>query len=451
MYQHKTSILTFGIIILFCIATIKVFLNWLPEVNHPFVYDTNQYYSYLILSFKHQDLTLQNGTYGFWVTKTSINEFVPKGTYGMSLLYLPFFLIAELFSPKNSTGYEPIYAWSIHIGCIMYSLIGLGFSRKILLRYFTEKITAICLLILFFGTNLFCYTLINTELTHGILFFLLTVFLYCSIEWYTSNHKKYFLWLCFLLGLITLIRPSEIIVVLVPLLIGVTTFKTFVDKIKLIGHLKWYLLFGFILFMIPLFPQLLYWKIQSNQWFFFSYGTNEQFFWADPQFINVLFSYRKGWLIYTPLMSFSLIGFVLLYKKNKVLFFCTVSYFLLNLYVISCWWDWTYGGSFGMRALVQSYAILIIPMGYFIAYIYESVAFKKMKIIIRALILFFCFLNVFQSNLYKHNIVSFDGMTKEAYWFTFLKKNYSKEDLVYLNTLIKHPDYQAMSNGDRDN
>ena len=42
------------------------------------------------------------------------------------------------------------------------------------------------------------------------------------------------------------------------------------------------------------------------------------------------------------------------------------------------------------------------------------------------------------------------GMTKEAYWFTFLKKNYSKEDLLYLETLVKHPDYAAMRQGKRD-
>ncbi len=451
LYKNKVSLVAFTIIVLFCIVTIKPFLNWLPEYNHPFIYDTDQYYSYLILAFKHRDLALVNGTYGFWLTKTNIGELVPKGTYGMSLVYLPFFLIAELCSAKNATGYEPIYGWSIHIGCIIYSLIGLWFSRKILLNYFNEKTTAICLFVLFFGTNLFCYTLINSELTHGILFFLISTFIYCSINWYTNNKPKHFLCLCFLLGLITLIRPSEIIIVIIPLLIGVASYNTFIQKLKTIANLKWFLVVGFILFMIPVFPQLLYWKMQSGQWFFFSYGSNEHFYFNDPQFFNVLFSYRKGWLLYTPLMLLSLIGFLFLYKKNKALFYSTSIYFLLNLYIISSWWDWTYGGSFGCRALVQTYAVLVIPMGYFITYIYDSLSSKSLKIITSFFILFFCFLNVFQSNLYKHGIISYDGMTKEAYWFTFLKKNYSKEDLVYLNILIKHPDYQAMSNGNRDN
>jgi hypothetical protein len=41
-------------------------------------------------------------------------------------------------------------------------------------------------------------------------------------------------------------------------------------------------------------------------------------------------------------------------------------------------------------------------------------------------------------------------MTKEAYQFTFLKKNYTKQDLEYLQSLIKRPDYEARRHGLRD-
>jgi hypothetical protein len=174
------------------------------------------------------------------------------------------------------------------------------------------------------------------------------------------------------------------------------------------------------------------------------------FFWLQPQFINVLFSYRKGWLVYSPLMLLSLLGFIILFKKNKPLFLGIIIYFLINLYLISSWWDWAYGGAFGMRALVQVSAILIIPLAYFIQWFFEVVKLKYLKFAGAVVVLFFCFLNVLQSNLYKHGIISYDGMTKESYWFTFLKKNYSKEDLLYLETLVKHPDYSAMRQGKRD-
>lgn len=437
------------LIIAFCVLFFKIFVNW-GDAHHPFIMDVNQYYGYLPALFKQHDLTFTPNPNNIWLTPTPIGKGVPLVTYGMSLFYLPFYVIASIFSSSNSTGYEPIYAWTVHIGCIIYVLIGLYYCRKTLLIWFSEKVTSLTLFVIFFGTTLFCYTLINSELTHSILFFLISMFVHYVVKWHQSGQLNYFFWFSFLLGLITLIRPTEICIVTFPLLIGVTSYKAFKEKLFIILNMKYFLIVGIILFFIPIFPQLLYWKIQSGQWLFFSYGSKERFFWLQPQFINVLFSYRKGWLVYSPLMLLSLLGFIILFKKNKPLFLGIIIYFLINLYLISSWWDWAYGGAFGMRALVQVSAILIIPLAYFIQWFFEVVKLKYLKFAGVVVVLFFCFLNVLQSNLYKHGIISYDGMTKESYWFTFLKKNYSKEDLLYLETLVKHPDYSAMRQGKRD-
>lgn len=439
-----------ALIIGFCAIFFPFFTNW-SKYNSPFHFDVDQYYSYIIAHFKYHDIFFERGTYGFWLIETPTHHLVPKVTYGMSLFYYPFFLIADLFSESNSTGYELIYAWSVHIGCMLYVLIGLQFCRKTLLYWFSEKVTAIVLLIIFFGSNLFCYTLINPELTHSILFFLISIFVFNVIKWHTYKKTHSFLIFSFILGLITIIRPTEISIGIFPLLIGTTSLMGVKEKFRCLIEMKYWLFIGVVLFFVPLFPQLLYWKIQSGQWLYFSYGTDEHFFWTEPQLINVLFSYRKGWLIYSPLMALSLFGFVLLFKKNRELFWGVLVYFLINLYLISTWWDWAFGGSFGMRALVHVGAVLIIPLACMIQWLMEI---NKNKIFISVcyiVIAFFCSLNIFQSNLYKHGIISFDGMTKEAYWFTFLKKNYSKEDLIYLETLVKHPDYTAMRKGERDN
>jgi hypothetical protein len=437
------------IITFFCIAFSPFFTNW-GKFNTPFHDDVNQYYSYIIAVFKYHDITFSNGMYGFWIFETPIHKLVPKVTYGMSLFYLPFFLIAELFSKGNATGYEPIYAWSIHLGCILYVLIGLVYCRKTLLNWFSEKVTTITFAVIFFGSNLFCYTLINSELTHGILFFLISAFVFYVVKWHVSKKTSSFLIFSFILGLITIIRPTEICVGIFPLLIGVFSINQFKVKLLSFLNLKYWFFIGIIFFFIPLFPQLLYWKIQSGQWLLFSYGSSEGFFWTEPKLLNVLFSYRKGWLIYSPLMILSVLGFIILFKKNKALFWGVLIYFLINLYLISAWWDWAFGGSFGMRALVQVGAVLIIPLAYMIQWLFEERKSRIVKSTCYILIAFFCGLNIFQSNLYKHGIISFDGMTKEAYWFTFLKKNYSKEDLLYLKTLVKHPDYNAMRQGKRN-
>lgn len=399
----------------------KFFVNW-GASEHPYEMDVAQYYSYLIHIFVDQDPLFTQNPHGYWLVETPIHHWVPMVTYGMSLLYSPFFLIARLFSPENSTGYEPIYAWSIHLGMIIYVLLGLWYARKTLLLWKNEHTSGMSIFVIFFGSNLFCYTLINSEMTHGPLFFLSSIYFYHVCQWQRTQKVKYVFIFSFLLGLITLIRPTEFSQIVFPILIGLGGSDTFKKKAQSIVQLKWNLLLSILLFLIPIIPQLWFWKMQSGQWFFFSYGKNERFFWTDPQLINVLFSYRKGWLVYSPLMILSLFGFVFLYQKNKILFWPIMGYFVVNIYLISSWWDWAYGGAFGLRALVQTYAFLIIPLAYFIEWAYHHKKHQWMRISFTMILIFFCFLNIFQSNLYKHGIIHYDGMTKEAYWYTFLKK-----------------------------
>ncbi len=71
-----------------------------------------------------------------------------------------------------------------------------------------------------------------------------------------------------------------------------------------------------LLFMLPIFPQLLYWKLVSGNWLFYSYG-NEGFDFLHPHIFDGLFCFKNGWLSYTPIMLFGLIGIVLMHKKKK--------------------------------------------------------------------------------------------------------------------------------------
>lgn len=450
---NKYSVLSFYTILVSALVGTLFFINWAP-LNHPFTMDVNQYYCYLNALFIEHDLTFKVIKNGYWLIETPTHDFVPKVTYGIAFFYAPFYLIANAFSAKGASGYEPIYSWLIHYGCIIYVMLGLWFTRKTLLFFFNETVTSISILLLFFGTNLFYYTLSESESVHGILFFLISVYIYHVIKWHKKDSFINFLCFMFIAGFICLIRPTECILLLFPLLIGISKLKDFQIKFQKIIQLKYFLFFGFILFLMPLFPQFLYWKMQSGNFLFFSYGSSERFFWNDPQIINVFFSFRKGFFIYTPIMTFSVIGFFILYLKNKTICFPIILYFLINSYLVCSWWDWSYGGSFGMRAFVHGFAILIIPFAYFINWVMslykKSVIKTSLFYSVTFVSLFFCLLNIFQSNLYKHRIIHFDGMTKEAYVFTFMKKNYTKQDLEYLNTQIKSPDYEARKRGNRD-
>jgi len=186
-------------------------------------------------------------------------------------------------------------------------------------------------------------------------------------------------------------------------------------------------------------PQFLFWKHNLGTWLWYSYGE-EGFFFNNPQIINGLFSFRKGWLIYTPVMIFALFGIYTLLKTNRQFFIPLITFTILNIYVIFSWWCWWYGGSFGSRPMIDSYPLMAISLGSFLVF---SNKFKPLRIIVYALVLLMTTLSVFQTQQYKRGALHFDSMSREAYFLTFGKLYITNE---FLDALAP-PDYEAAKKG----
>ena len=448
----KPSNIALLIIGLFSLLTYKY---WIVYPDYPFHNDVDQYYSYLVAQLVHHDLGF-NFPQHYWLTEAPNHQLVPKATMGMSLMYLPFFVIADNIAYSydyESLGYSAPYGVCIHFGTLFYALMGLWYTRKSLLLFFNEWITALSLLLILFGTNLFYYVYREGEMPHSYLFFLFSVFMYHAIQWNTNSKNKHLYFMSFIAGFVALIRPTDVMILLIPLLYKVTSFKDLKLRFVKLGMLKWRLIIAVLLFLTPIIPQLIYWKVYTGQLFFFSYGNGERFFFNDPQIINVLFSWRKGWFIYTPIMFFAILGLFIMAKKWKEMFVPIFVYLVLNIYIISSWWDWGFGGSHGMRALIQSYAFLIFPLAFFINWIF-TLSKKWLKYTLITVLFpvfyFLCYLNVLQVWQFKNWLLHWDSMTKDAYMYSFMKKEATGEERKYLESLMKHPNYEENKKGNRD-
>jgi hypothetical protein len=79
----------------------------------------------------------------------------------------------------------------------------------------------------------------------------------------------------------------------------------------------YYVVMAFI-FLLCWLPQIFYWKTLTGKIFFYSY-TKEGFDFLHPHLKNGLFGFANGWLAYTPVMIFAVIGLIFLpkyFKKN---------------------------------------------------------------------------------------------------------------------------------------
>jgi hypothetical protein len=448
------SILVLALILLTCIVSLKDHKARLQNAD-VIAWDICEYYMYLPAAFIYSDITFSyvnklpgdlRKKYAYTILPDGRN--IGRLSIGMAITYSPFFLVSHVAAkvlgfPQN--GYSYPYQLGIFLSGFFYCFIGYIFLRKILLRYFSEMATALTLICIALGTNLFYYSTTEAPMSHAVLFCLFTVFLHYTILWHKKPTFKRSFMLFFVAGLAILIRPISIMLAIIFLLYKDDEKNTFSQKIKFyMEHYKHFLL-GFLVLLLIALPQLIYWKMQSGQWIYYSYGK-ERFFFNDPKIIQGLFGYRKGWLIYTPVMVLSLMGFYALYKRVPKLFFSILIYVLLHIYVIFSWWCWWYGGSFGMRAMIELYAFLALPM----AALWQMLWQNKQKFTFYFILIFAAgciYLNQRQTLQYRRTIIHWDSMNKAYYWAVFNNMNWPDDNTI---KLLAAPDYEAAMEGKRD-
>jgi len=415
--------------------------------------DVTHYYAYFPATFIYHDwnfgFTKELPQYfegRIWLLQTSDEKPVLKMTMGLSMLWLPFETVAHLYAKYShfrADGYTKPYSVAIFIAALFYLFLGLIFLRKILLKYFCEITTILTILLIVLGTNLMYYVISEPGMSHVYNFFLITIFIYLCIKWYEKPILKYTLLLGFVVGLIVLIRPTNIVVLLIFLLWGVVSLETFWMRIRFLLEKRWMILIAVFAAFIVILPQLLYWKTATGHWVYYSYGS-EGFYFQHSHIVNGLFSYRKGWLVYTPVMVFALIGFIFLHKYIKGATMALSGTMCVTIYIVYSWWCWWYGGSYGSRPMIDFYGIMALPLA---AIIQKAIKHKAwLKTISILFFAFFVYLNQIQMSQYRTSLLHWDSMTKEAYWGILFKKGWTEG----YDKMIKTPDYEKAMKGEEE-
>jgi len=399
---------------------------WKFRGREPISSDGYSYYVFLPATFIYHDLTMKyiqelpvEVRDRSWVTDYPGKGYkISKFTCGTAILMSPFFLIGHgiaLLSDEPPNGYSEPYQSLIFFAAIAYFLAGLYFLRKALLYFFSERLTALVLLIPFFATNLINYILWEPSMSHVYSFFLVSLLVYLTIRWHRDFKSRHFILALLVLGMITLIRPPNLLVALFPVLYGVNDSVLWKRKFAEVFTKPFLLFAGILVFLLPVSLQLMLWKYQTGTWLVDSY-IGEHFFFDRPHLGGVLFGFRSGWLIYTPIMVFALAGFYSLFKRRYPFSWAIVLFFFINLYITSCWWCFWYGGAFGMRPFTDTYALLLLPLT---ACLKDLFTRKATRVLTLLALAFFGLLNIFQQFQFQHGIIHYADMTPQAYAAVF--------------------------------
>ncbi|MCE2713184.1 MAG: hypothetical protein LW688_11705 [Cryomorphaceae bacterium] len=410
--------------------------DWNSRFERPINGDGKGYYAYLPAVFIYHDAQfgfieeietkyypLDRSQFKNFLNKQPNGRVVNKTFPGLALLYAPFFFLAWLIAWIGGfvcDGYSLPFQMSISIAHVVYLMLGLRAIYETLSVLKIGIRTSLSLvLILVFASNVWYYILYDHSVGHVFSFFLCALFCRNVILYFQSKKTFYFSVSLVLLALMVSIRPTNAMMLLfMPLLsriAGTTLFDGLRDYLK-----SWREQWKIILIcsaIVALSPVVWYW--QTGNFVVYSYGK-ETFDFLHPHFVEFLFSFEKGWFLWSPgifLMVF--ITVVLLVKKDFLTILSVFIPFSFVVYVLSSWWCWTYGDGFGQRPVIEFLPFVVLVFGVGIM----SVK-REIRVLFISLFFPFCCLSLFQGFQIHEGIHRGGTTTKSMYlshffqWYT---------------------------------
>jgi hypothetical protein len=440
------------------LAVFALALSVLYHLEHPLPpiwSDGLGYYSYLPAYLIYHDLSMESlyqatRRYDYPAAGMNLHDgegftrhqatgrYLVKYPMGTAVLMFPFFLLGHLVSPLlgfGGDGFSVVYQFAVAISSIFYMLGGLFVLLKILIRYFSSKVVTATLLSLFLGTNLLAYTSLECSLSHVYSFFLVSLLLYLVPRWYADPSRSNTLWLGVLSGLIPLVRNTNApLLVFVPLY-GLNGWNDIRERARFLWQEKYRLILLLAAAVLVFSPQPIIWKIATNHFLVSTYTYSfETFSFFSPKIGKVLFSFHHGLLLWSPVLIFSFLGLWAMKGPLKSYRLPIGVCFSLHLYVVSSWYLWYYGLSFGHRAFVDLLPLFALPLAGF----YGVLQRRMVKRVVMVVGTFFIALTFFWFFQYFQGVLPGE-MRPTMTWPVYKKILLDPSGMIYLQKWLKKP------------
>jgi len=399
--------------------------------------DPGGYYVYLPSVFVYHDLARADSLVALhqkYKPGSGVNiglVALPQGGYitkyplGVALADMPWFLGAHFYAgwagyPQD--GFARPYQQIIMVAGLAHALLGLLVLARLLRRYFDDRTVAWTLAAVGLGTNLFCYASLEAAMAHAPLFLWQSALLYCTARWFETFRLRLMIGIGLFLGLAVLTRPTEMLYALVPLLWSINSSVELRRRPALLWGYRGQILLAGLLFGVVVGLQLLFWHEATGHWLLYTY-QQEQFDFAHPHLLDGLFSFRKGWLLYTPLAGVALLGIGLALRQQlMVAWVPTLATVIVVIYVTFSWEQWWYGGGFSARPLISLYPLLALSLASLLA---QAQANNRIgNGLLRGVLMLGILLNLWQTWQYGAGTLHWDNITAESYFANFFTLKY---------------------------
>lgn len=361
---------------LVCLAIFLAALP-LPRVDqHLIGSDGAFYYAYLPSLFLDGDLDFANQYHLSLapdhpaLTVVSPTGLTPNAyAIGSAFLWAPFFLLAHglvlglnaLGMALPANGYGNLYEALTLIGSMSYGFVALMGQYRLARRWVTARAALPAVLLLWWGTNVIYYMVVEPSMSHMAAMFAVTLFITLWLDGRDRPTWRRWLALGAAGGLVALVRLPDATIWTLPFLDALSQLRSWSDLKPWAVRWGVFLLGALVVFT----PQIVAWQVMYGNPLYsgYQYGSaHPLFYWSRPQLLNVLFSTQHGLFLWHPLFLAACVGLIFLARREPRLTLWLVVGLFLQLYVVSAWWDWTQGDAFGGRMFISVLPIFTLGL-----------------------------------------------------------------------------------------
>jgi hypothetical protein len=349
--------------------------------NHgpPIRADGAGYYVYLPAVFLDHDLTLRRTATrsfgggpryipGVYLVKTASGKREPLDQYavGEAVLIAPFFAAGTalaVIAHEPRDGFSWPYQAADATSGLVYVLLGLFLTATVLRRLFSRRTVVITTLALAFGAALVEYATYDVSFSHGYSFCLIALVLRLTLSVWEKPGRLNALALGASVGLVGLVRLTNLDILVFCALVGVQRRADIDARMRTFGRHRGLLALGAAACVLVLLPQFAYWYRITGHVLVNEYRASGAYLNVfHPHLIGVLFSVRKGLFFWTPLLLLAVAGLPFLRRTTPPIAVAAVLYLAVTTWIVSSWSIWWYGGSFGMRALIDAMPVFALGL-----------------------------------------------------------------------------------------
>ncbi|OGG15103.1 hypothetical protein A2773_04395 [Candidatus Gottesmanbacteria bacterium RIFCSPHIGHO2_01_FULL_39_10] len=386
------------------ILSIVIFIFRVSYIGFGVWGDGAGYYVYARSLYFDQDLDFHNEykilrkfpvknkiiTRWFWDSPATVTGNLPNHwSIGPGLLWLPFIFIGDflvkiinLFGGNfTHDGFSLPYEIAVGIGNILYGFLGLFFLSKWLSNYFPRRIVIAAILSIYLATSLLYYISFEPNLSHGISFFIVSLFLYIWQKTLKSKTYLNYAMLGIVCGLAAIIRHYDVVLILIPIA-QILHHIIFIKK-RYDIYIQ-YLIILIAFFLVGITPQLLSQKIIYGNFLYQPYileGNAQALSLKNNFVLSTLFSLKRGLFFWSPILLISIVGWVIGYKKYSKICFIFLFIFLTQWMVIGHW-SAALSAGFGARMYISIYPLFAFGL----ALLFQKI--KNTKFITIIIVLF---------------------------------------------------------------